>query len=84
LPSDEEEVPMGTPDDEISASIDVSQVTDAKFDALAAHKSQLDDSFWIKMGREQFNQVMGTEWFIRITNPKGLDGCVTDIFAGYR
>jgi hypothetical protein len=36
------------------------------------------------MGREQFNQVMGTEWFIRITNPKGLDGCVTDIFAGYR
>jgi LmbE family N-acetylglucosaminyl deacetylase len=84
LPSDEEEVPMGTPDDEISASIDVSKVTDAKFDALAAHKSQLDDSFWIKMGREQFNQVMGTEWFIRITNPTKLEGCVDDIFAGYR
>jgi LmbE family N-acetylglucosaminyl deacetylase len=84
LPSEEEEVPMGTPDDEISAAIDVSGVTDAKFDALAAHKSQLDDSFWIKMGREQFNQVMGTEWFIRITNPEHLEGCVNDIFAGYR
>jgi LmbE family N-acetylglucosaminyl deacetylase len=75
---------MGTPDDEISAAIDVSSVTDAKFDALAAHKSQTDNSFWMKMGREQFGAVMGTEWFVRITNPKDLEGCVTDIFAGYR
>jgi len=75
---------MGTPDDEISATIDVSAATDAKYDALAAHASQLDDSFWLKMGRDEFRRVMGTEWYLRVTNPEGLSGNVTDIFAGYR
>jgi hypothetical protein len=27
---------------------------------------------------------MGNEWFVRVTNPKGIEGVVTDIFAGYR
>ncbi len=82
--ANEEEIPMGTPDADISAAIDISDVADAKFDALAAHQSQIADSFWMKMGREQFKKVMGTEWFIRITNPKNVEGCVDDIFAGYR
>jgi LmbE family N-acetylglucosaminyl deacetylase len=81
---DGEEVPMGTPDADISAAIDISEVTDAKFDALAAHQSQIAESFWMKMGREQFKQVMSTEWFIRIRNPQDVEGCVDDIFAGYR
>ncbi len=83
-PNEEEEIPMGTPDADISAAIDISDVADAKFDALAAHQSQIAESFWMKMGRQQFKQVMGTEWFIRITNPKNVKGCVDDIFAGYR
>jgi LmbE family N-acetylglucosaminyl deacetylase len=81
---DEEEFEMGTPDDQISATIDVSSVTGAKFDALAAHASQMGDSFWLKMGRERFGEVMGTEWFVRVTNPKDVQGNVHDIFAGYR
>jgi len=81
---DGEEIPMGTPDADISAAIDISEVSDAKFDALAAHQSQIAESFWMKMGREQFKQVMGTEWFIRILNPRNVEGCVDDIFAGYR
>jgi LmbE family N-acetylglucosaminyl deacetylase len=84
VPNEEDEIPMGTPDADISVALDISDVSDAKFDALAAHKSQIADSFWMKMGREQFKQVMGTEWFIRITNPQHVEGCVTDIFAGYR
>ncbi|MGA2123915.1 MAG: PIG-L family deacetylase [Acidimicrobiales bacterium] len=83
-PDPEVEFEMGTPDDEISATIDVSTATDAKYDALAAHASQLDDSFWLKMGRDEFRRVMGTEWYLRVTNPEGLSGNVTDIFAGYR
>jgi LmbE family N-acetylglucosaminyl deacetylase len=81
---DEEEFEMGTPDDQISATIDVGAVTDAKYDALAAHVSQMGDSFWLKMGRERFNEVMRTEWFVRVTNPMNIDGNVGDIFAGYR
>ncbi len=82
--SEEDIVEMGTPDDEIGAAIDVSSVTDAKYDALAAHHSQVSESFWMKMSREEFKKAMGTEWFVRVTNPKGLSGAVADIFAGYR
>ena len=81
---EEEEFEMGTPDDQISATIDVSGVNGAKFDALEAHASQIADSFWMKMGRERFMEVMRTEWFVRVTNPKDLEGTVDDIFAGYR
>jgi LmbE family N-acetylglucosaminyl deacetylase len=81
---DEEEFEMGTPDDQIAATIDVSEVSGAKFDALEAHASQIADSFWMKMGRERFMATMRTEWFVRITNPKNLEGNVDDIFAGYR
>ena len=81
---DEEEFHMGTPDDEISATIDIGAVNGAKFDALEAHISQIGDSFWMKMGRERFIETMRTEWFVRVTNPKNVEGNVDDIFAGYR
>jgi LmbE family N-acetylglucosaminyl deacetylase len=80
----EEEIDLGTPDDQIGAAIDISSAINEKFDALAAHVSQMGDSFWMKMGREQFAEVMRTEWFVRVTNPKQLTGKVDDIFAGYR
>ncbi len=82
--SEEDRIEMGTPDEEIGAAIDVSSATDAKYDALAAHHSQVGESFWMKMSREEFRQAMGTEWFVRVTNPKKVSGRVTDIFAGYR
>src|SRR5580692_8503265 len=81
---DEEEFHMGTPDDQVSATIDISEVAGAKFDALEAHVSQIADSFWMKMGRERFIETMRTEWFVRVTNPKNVEGNVDDIFAGYR
>ena len=81
---DEPEIEMGTPDDQIGAAVDVSAVNGAKFDALGAHQSQIGGSFWMKMGREQFRATMRTEWFVRATNPRGIEGCVDDIFAGYR
>ena len=81
---DVEEFEMGTPDDQIGATIDVSEVNGAKFDALEAHASQISDSFWMKMGKEEFMKTMSTEWFVRVTNPMSVEGNVTDIFAGYR
>jgi LmbE family N-acetylglucosaminyl deacetylase len=82
--SAQEEIEIGTPDELIGASIDVCDVTDAKYDALSAHQSQMADAFWLKMDRVQFKEVMGREWFVRVTNPEKLDGVVEDIFAGYR
>lgn len=82
----EEEIPakMSTPDEEIDATIDISSVNSEKFDALAAHASQIADSFWMKMGREKFCETNKLEWFVRVTNPQNVEGNVSDIFAGYR
>lgn len=79
-----EPIKMGTPDEEIDVSVDVRNVTDAKYDALAAHASQIGESSWIQMGRDDFREAMGTEWFVRATNPLGLSGPASDIFVGYR
>jgi LmbE family N-acetylglucosaminyl deacetylase len=84
--SDEEEDsgPQGVPDDEIGVVIDVSGVVDAKFDALAAHASQTESSFFLKMGRERFSQFFGTEWFVRAIDPRARSGVDHDLFAGWR
>ena len=78
-------VDFGTPDEQIAAAIDISTVNGLKFDALSAHASQItEESHWMRMGREGFMNTMRTEWFVRATNPHGLEGVVTDLFAGYR
>jgi LmbE family N-acetylglucosaminyl deacetylase len=82
--SEEDQIEMGTLDELIDVAVDVSSANDAKYDALAAHHSQIADSFWMKMGREQFKEVMRTEWFVRVTNPTNVDGPADDIFVGYR
>ncbi|MDE3008225.1 MAG: PIG-L family deacetylase [Acidobacteriota bacterium] len=81
---DGDEINMGTPDDQIDVAVDVRAVADAKFDALAAHASQIGDSFWMKMGRERFREEMRFEWFVRAANPLGLSGLADDVFVGYR
>jgi LmbE family N-acetylglucosaminyl deacetylase len=75
---------MGTPDELIDVAVNVSDATDAKYDALAAHRSQIGESFWMKMSREEFKRAMGTEWFVRVTNPNNVAGVADDIFVGYR
>jgi LmbE family N-acetylglucosaminyl deacetylase len=75
---------MGTPDELVDVAVDVRSANDAKFDALAAHHSQIAESFWMKMGREQFKEAMRTEWFVRVTNPMNVSGPSNDIFVGYR
>lgn len=57
--------PMGTPEAEITMSIDVSQYVAAKRAAIAAHASQVSDSsFFMQMSDEVFAVAFGTEWFI--------------------
>lgn len=84
-PSDgEEPLDMGTPDEAINATIDISGVNDFKYDALAAHASQIGESGWMEMGREKFKEMMTREWFVRVTNPQNQPHHVEDLFAGYR
>ncbi len=84
-PADEaEDIDMATPDDAIDVEVDVSSAAGAKYDALAAHESQIGDSMWIRQGRDAFIEWGKREWFVRALNPLGLSGAASDIFVGYR
>ncbi len=77
-------VALSTPDDAIDAAIDVRAALGAKRAAMAAHASQLADAPWLALDEDAFALAMGTEWFVRATNPHGLDGATGDLLAGYR
>jgi LmbE family N-acetylglucosaminyl deacetylase len=81
---DGEPFEMGTPDDQIGATINVRDFTDEKYDALAAHHSQIADSFWMKMTKDEFREAMGFESFVRVQDPHGRMGNVDDLFIDYR
>ena len=76
--------PMGSPDEDIAAWVDVSAFADRKYDALAAHASQGDNIFFLRMGREIFTELMGTEPFLRAVDRTGAPLPEDDLFAGLR
>jgi LmbE family N-acetylglucosaminyl deacetylase len=86
VPWDEvdEEPTWGTPDELVGVIVDVSAAADAKYEALRAHGSQTEDSFFLKMGRERFREAFRNEWFVRAIDPFGRTGIDHDLFAAYR
>lgn len=76
--------PMGSDDKDIAAWVDVSAFANRKYDALAAHASQGDNIFFLRMGREVFADLMGTEVFLRATDRTDAPLPEDDLFAGLR
>jgi len=76
--------PFGTPDEMIGVIVDVAAAADAKFDALAAHASQTESSFFLRMGRERFRTAFRNEWFVRAVDPFARVGVDDDLFAPWR
>ncbi|MGI8679774.1 MAG: PIG-L family deacetylase [Jatrophihabitans sp.] len=75
---------IGLPDDEITTWVDTTAFGGQKFDALAAHASQGENIFFLRMGRELFGEVMGLETFVRVQDVTGAPLPETDLFAGLR
>ncbi|MFC8429533.1 PIG-L family deacetylase [Streptomyces sp. NPDC057253] len=75
---------IGLPDEEITTWVDTTAYSDQKFDALAAHASQGENIFFLKMGRETFGELMGTETFVRVRDTTGAPLPENDLFAGLR
>ncbi|MGH4032926.1 PIG-L family deacetylase [Actinomycetota bacterium Odt1-20B] len=75
---------MGLPDDEISTWVDTTAFSGQKFDSLAAHASQGENIFFLKMGKERFGELMGMETFVRVQDPTGAPVPENDLFAGLR
>ena len=81
-PADNPVPDVGLPDDEITTWVDTSVFGGQKFDALAAHASQGDNIFFLRMGRELFTEMMGTETFLRVQDSTGASLPEDDLFAG--
>jgi LmbE family N-acetylglucosaminyl deacetylase len=75
---------IGLPDDEITTWVDATAFSGQKFDALAAHASQGENIFFLKMGRERFGELMGLETFVRVRDTTGAPVPENDLFAGLR
>ena len=69
--------PLGVPTVEVTHTVDVRSVTDAKRRAIVAHTSQIPaDSRIARMPADEFEAVYGSVWFIRRGGPGPLDELV--------
>jgi LmbE family N-acetylglucosaminyl deacetylase len=75
---------IGLPDDEITTWVDTRAYGGQKFDALAAHASQGDNIFFLRLGRDRFTDLMGVETFVRVGDTTGAPVPENDLFAGLR
>ena len=75
---------IGLPDDEISTWIDTRPYGQQKFDALAAHASQGENIFFLRMGVERMTRLMGVEPFVRVRDTTDAPLPENDLFAGLR
>jgi len=83
-PTDESAPQIGLPDEQITTWVDITEFADQKFDALAAHASQTDNIFFLRMGRERFTDMMGVETFVRVRDTTDARLPEDDVFAGLR
>jgi LmbE family N-acetylglucosaminyl deacetylase len=67
----------------ITTTVDTTAVVARKRAALAAHASQLDQSWWSHFSDDSFAEVFGTETFIRAFDRTGAPIPEDDLLAGY-
>lgn len=79
-----DEPQIGLPDEEITTWVDTRAFGAQKFDALAAHASQSENIFFLRMGMERFIEMMGVETFVRVHDSTGAAVPEHDLFAGLR
>jgi LmbE family N-acetylglucosaminyl deacetylase len=83
-PDPEREAELERREARITTSIDVADFAAHKRAALAAHASQLDNSWWLRFPPEAMSMVFANETFIRAHDTTGAPTPETDLFAGLR
>jgi len=78
---DIDEDSFGVPDEAVGATVDCREHAPAKLAALAAHVSQQENIFFLKLPMEHFVEGFGTEEFVRY-RPEQPGVVETDLFAG--
>jgi LmbE family N-acetylglucosaminyl deacetylase len=75
---------MEEAENRITTSVDTTAFATRKRDALAAHASQLDESWWVRFPEDAFVEVFGHETFIRAEDRTGAPVPEDDLFSGLR
>lgn len=73
---------FGTDDELISASIDCTPFVEHKFEAIAAHASQTDNDFFLRLNRDAFAKIFSHEYYVRLYDRTDSPIPETDLFAG--
>lgn len=73
-----------TSEERITTTVDIRTVLPRKREALFAHGSQIDDSWFSKIPQEISEAAFGYEYFIRTVDTTGATLPETDLFAGLR
>jgi LmbE family N-acetylglucosaminyl deacetylase len=68
----------------ITTTIDIQDLLGVKREALLAHASQIEDSWFTKIPPEVAQQAFGRESFIRVTDTTGARVPESDLFSGLR
>jgi LmbE family N-acetylglucosaminyl deacetylase len=68
----------------ITTTVDVSSYVALKREALTAHASQINDSFFAKLPEPVFAEAFAQESFIKVHDATGSSIPETDLFAGLR
>jgi LmbE family N-acetylglucosaminyl deacetylase len=71
-------------EERITTTIDIRQVLDRKREALFAHGSQINDSWFSKIPPDVTEVAFGYEYFIRVYDATGAPVPEDDLFAGLR
>ena len=81
--TDPAEIPMGSPDELVTTTIDVRPHIAAKQAALKAHRSQISpDAFFLNVPDEAVEGFYGTEYFVRHRSDVPTPQLEDDLFAG--
>jgi LmbE family N-acetylglucosaminyl deacetylase len=84
LPEEDGQPDIGSPDEEITTWVDISDFAEQKYGSLGAHASQSENIFFLRLGLEKFTELMGTETFLRVRDTTNAPLPETDLFAGLR
>jgi LmbE family N-acetylglucosaminyl deacetylase len=83
-PTEEERRQAEQAEARITTTVDITSVLDRKREALMAHASQIQDSWFSKIPPEIAEEAFGFESFVRVTDTSGAPLPETDLFAGLR
>ncbi|HVM14058.1 MAG TPA: PIG-L family deacetylase [Egibacteraceae bacterium] len=83
--TDPDALGIGTPDEQVTTTVDVRPWLERKWSAVCAHTSQIGpDSFFLNIPAELHEAAFGREWFIRQRSAVDTPAVEEDLFAGLR